>query len=82
MEIHLNGRNQTATNIDLRHKDFTFYEAEEEVLLMPFFTFQVTDTHTSSSVKDIELPKGEKFKGKVTTITLVELPYMDLLVPR
>jgi hypothetical protein len=49
---------------------------------MPFFTFQVTDKHTSSEAKDIKLPDNSKFKGKVTTITLAELPYMDLLVPR
>jgi len=36
-----------ATNIDQSNGNFTFRQSEEEVLLMPMFTFQVTKIETS-----------------------------------
>jgi len=41
-EIYLNNKNGISTNIELSTGDFTYYQSEEEVLLMPMFTFQVT----------------------------------------
>jgi len=42
-EIYLNNYNNTATHIDLAKGDFSYYTANQEVLLMPMFTFQVTN---------------------------------------
>lgn len=50
---------------------------------MPFFTFQVTKIVKDVNSRRIEFPKSnENIYGKVTTITLVEVPFMDLLEPR
>ena len=38
-EIYLNNKHEMATSIELTTGDFTYYKAEEEVLLMPMFTF-------------------------------------------
>ena len=79
----MNGNNKTVTHIELTGKEFTFYEAEEEVLLMPFFSYQVTKIVKDVNARKIEFPKAnENIYGKVTTITLVEIPYTDLLEPR
>jgi hypothetical protein len=59
------------------------YKSEEEVLLLPMFTYQVTDVYTSSSKKELhykdENDKPQKYVAKVTEITLAELPYSDIL---
>jgi hypothetical protein len=38
-EIYLNNKNEMATSVDLTTGDFTYYKSEEEVLLLPMFTF-------------------------------------------
>lgn len=51
-------------------------------MLLPLFTFQVTDVE-ESKLKEITFKnadgKSEKLNAKVKTITLAELPYTDLL---
>jgi hypothetical protein len=58
---------------------FTSYTAEEEVLLLPLFTFQVTDVHVSSNKHEIKKMDGSTINAKVIDVTLAEIPYMDLL---
>lgn len=56
-KIYLNDQNVVATNIDLtNNKDasFTHFKAEEEVLLLPLFTFQVTEVYQSSGQKTVK----------------------------
>ena len=76
----------TATNIDLtsnEQSEFTLFKAEEEVLLLPLFTFQITDVYTSSKSKTVEYKDDNNqkisFSTRITEITLAELPYTDLL---
>jgi len=70
-EIFLNVKNEMATSIDLRFKDFSHLASEEEVLLMPMFTFQVTKITRPEEKKEIKISKGNTITAKVTTITLV-----------
>jgi hypothetical protein len=58
---------------------FTSYTAEEEVLLLPLFTFQVTDVYLSSTKHEIKRKDGSTFHSKVIEVTLAEIPHMDLL---
>jgi hypothetical protein len=82
----LSGQNQPSSHIELTGKDFSWYESEKEVLLAPFFTFQVVDM--TESKKDelisVTLSNGKKktFYTKITTVTLVELSYQDILKTR
>jgi hypothetical protein len=59
----------------------SWYEAEQEVLCLPMFTFQVVNV-----VQDTKLNKykanGEIVMAKLTTVTLVELPYQNMLKVR
>merc|ERR1712166_564236 len=79
MKIFLSSENSPKTNIDLIHgniipgddeSDLSFYIGEEEVLLFPYFAYQV-------------LRVEEKFlKQKNThlkTIVMIELPFQNLL---
>jgi hypothetical protein len=70
-KIHLNGLNRAATNIDIVNAkdklkaEFTLNPGHEEVLLLPLFTFQVTDITTET--KDVKLASddgGEKVNMK------------------
>ena len=74
-EIFLNNQNETATHINMLNDDFTWYQSEEEVLLMPMFTFQVTKVVKETKCRSIDIlntqKKPETFYGHVTTITLV-----------
>jgi len=84
-KIYLNDQNETATSIDLTsHADskFTYFKKEEEVLLLPLFSFQVTEVYEGSKkeIKGVDANgHEEKFIAKVTEITLAELPYTNLL---
>jgi|TARA_B110001450_G_C17381067_1_gene383742 hypothetical protein len=79
MKIFLSSENSPKTHIDLIHgntipgadeSDLSFYLGEEEVLLFPYFAYQV-------------LRVEEKFlKQKNTylkTIVMMELPFQNLL---
>lgn len=79
MKIFLTSNNNPKTHIDLIHgniiqgadeSDLSFYIGEEEVLLFPYFAYQV-------------LRIEEKFiKEKNTylkTIVMIELPFQNLL---
>ena len=80
-EIYLNNKNAISTNIELSTGDFTYYQSEEEVLLMPMFTFQVTKVTTSQDKVTIYMDRNNKnpIKAIVTTITLVQIPFLELI---
>lgn len=78
-EIYLNNKNEMATTVDLSIGDFTYYKSEEEVLLMPMFTFQVTKITKPDAKVEMSLGKHNIIKASVTTITLVQIPYLDLI---
>jgi len=63
-EIYLNNENSTATNIET-DAQWSYYPSEEEVLLFPFFSFQVVGT--STFVRDDQTI--------IKKITMMELPY-------
>ena len=60
-EIYVSGQNSPATNIDLPNS-YSFYPSQQEVLLLPFFCFQVI------SVKNYP-------KEGITFIKIVEIPH-------
>jgi hypothetical protein len=55
----LNNKNGISTNIELSTGDFTYYQSEEEVLLMPMFTFQVTKIRNEDKIT-IYMEKNNK----------------------
>ena len=60
-KIYLSGENVPESNIDLTSggasaNDWTFYPAEKEINLLPFFTFQVADV-TESDVQTVKVGK-------------------------
>jgi hypothetical protein len=62
----------------LKGDGFTHYTVEEEILLSPFFTFQVVDVEISKSKRACKFEIEGIMKeviSKVTVITLVEIPY-------
>lgn len=67
-EIYLNNENSTATNIET-DAQWSYYPSEEEVLLFPFFAFQVIG-NTKITRDDNTI---------VRKITMMELPYQDIL---
>lgn len=54
-KIYLSSSNSAATNVDCVHDGFTTHQAEEEVLLLPNFCFQVTDIHTSTTKHKVHM---------------------------
>lgn len=78
-EIYLSGQNEMATHVDIREGNFTYYQSEEEVLLMPMFTFQVTKVEKSREKVQVTINKDNKFWALVTTVTLAEIPYLSLI---
>jgi len=48
-KIYLSSSNSAATNVDCAHDGFATHQAEEEVLLLPNFCFQVSDIYTSTT---------------------------------
>jgi hypothetical protein len=58
-EIYLSNSNTTATNVDLANGDFTYFSAEEEVLLLPNFCFQVTDIHRDSKATEVKMRRDD-----------------------
>ena len=68
-----------ATNVDIVKGNFTYYQSEEEVLLMPMFTFQVTKIEKTLEKVSVTIDKNNKFKAFVTTVTLAEIPYLNLI---
>ena len=69
--IFLNGLNNPKSYIDCCTKDLSFYE-EYEVLLLPFFQFQVMNIEDCT----------HEYKGVTKTwkmVTLVEMPFQDNL---
>lgn len=71
----MNNENSTATHLDLAKGNFSLYTATEEVLLMPMFTFQVTNQRTIKDFNVGNVKNNEKFKAEATVYTLVELPF-------
>ena len=53
--------------------DWTYYPAEKEVNLLPFFTFQVADV-TETDIMDVPFTNGG-VRAQVMTITVVEVPF-------
>jgi hypothetical protein len=77
-KIYLSGANQPAQHIELKEKEFTHYLAEEEILLSPFFTYQVVNVEISKSKKRCKFKvegNNKEVLSKITMITLVEVPY-------
>jgi len=60
-----------ATSVDLSFRDFSHFGKEEEVLLMPMFTFQVTKITKPDEVTEVKISKSSTIRANVTTITLV-----------
>jgi len=59
----------------------SYYSFEKEVLCLPMFTFQVVKVVQDS--KEIEYTADQKkVMAKLTTVTLVEVPYQDMLKVR
>ena len=67
-EIYLSGSNTPCTNIELP-RSWSFYPSEQEVLLLPFFCFQVLSV---TYHKDTN----------TTIIKVIEIPYQNLLAIR
>ena len=53
---------------------FSFFPGEKEVLCLPMFTFQVTQVIQDTVPKEYIMQYG-KCTGKLTTVTLVEIPF-------
>ena len=79
MKIYLTSNNNPKTHIDLIHgniipgadeSDLSFYIGEEEVLLFPYFAYQVLR---------IEEKYIKEKKTYVKTIVMIELPFQNLL---
>jgi hypothetical protein len=66
-EIYISTISKPCTALDLP-KDWSFYPKEEEVLLMPFFCFQV-----------VSIKKRTEGPFPITLITLLEIPYQNFL---
>ena len=66
-EIYLTDKNDPQTNIEIP-ADWSFKPKEKEVILLPFFAFQVVYISTVN----------EDF-SKLTKITLVEIPFQNCL---
>lgn len=84
-KIYLSGNNEPSPHIELTGDAFTHYPKEEEVLLGPFTTFQVVEVteQKRKSTQNIKTDKGpENIAAKVTTVTLVEVPYQHFLKKR
>lgn len=84
-KIYLSSYNSPTSHIDLEKGSFTHYNVHEEVLLAPFFLFQVADIQIDKRQKKLNINVGngkQTVFGKVTTITLVELPYQNILKTR
>jgi hypothetical protein len=82
----LSGKNDPSQHIQLTKNEFTHYDAQEEVLLSPFFTFQVVevteDRYRNEKMLKKEDGTDETIKCKTTTVTLVEIPYQHSLRKR
>jgi hypothetical protein len=70
----------------LQGSDFTWNQRENEVLLSPFFTFQVVEVNVGNEqIKNkITLTNGtvKTIFYKLTVITLVEVSYQNMLKTR
>ena len=62
--IFVSSQNSPLSNIEIPDGDWTYYPSEQEVLLFPFFAYQVLKA---------------KVEDGVTEVTLVELPFQNLL---
>ena len=85
-KIYVTNNNHPSSNIDLSSNstnpsEWTFYPAEKEVNLLPFFTFQVADI-TQSERRKVELPNKKYVMTKITQVTLVEIPYQNFIENR
>ena len=94
-KIYLSGQNEVATNIDMNgyfsETPFEKYETtgdymnstehtyNNEVLLLPMFTFQVAKVFKTVTKKNIRLDKINTVRSFITTITLAEIPYFHQL---
>ena len=79
MEIYLNNKNTTATHLDMAKGDFSHYTANKEVMLMPMFTFQVTNSRKVPNFKVGNVKQNEAFEAEATIMTLVEVPFQNLI---
>jgi hypothetical protein len=59
----------------------SWYTFEKEVLCLPMFTFQVVKVVQDSNEKEY-VADNIKVQAKLTTVTLVEVPYQDMLKVR
>ena len=76
-KIFLANKDKPATNIDLAvgdKADWVFYESEEEVILFPFFQFQVMSKVVYKNVCE----HGFECLKEVIQITLMEIPFQNL----
>lgn len=85
-KIYLSKKNEPVTHVDLANgenpTDFSFYPSEEEVLLLPYFCFQVIEIITRNEGKDPKKYKGKEYDKMVTEIVLMEIPFQDLLATK
>jgi hypothetical protein len=71
------------SNIELSGKDFSFYPSEQEVLLLPFFTFRVIDiVETKEKPCECKPVTDKIVNAKVTVVTVMEVPYQNTLNQR
>jgi hypothetical protein len=54
-KIYASSQNTPLTNIEIPNDDWTFYPSEQEVVLFPFFAYQVLETTMKEGVKQITL---------------------------
>ena len=82
-KVYLANKDSPGTNIDLsaatdrfnsKWSDWVFFETEEEVLLLPFFQYQVMSQVKYENIRD---PRSEVLK-EVILITLMEIPFQNL----
>ena len=66
-KIYLSSTNNPPSNIEIPDDKWTYYTSEQEVFLFPFFAYQVVETTR---------------KNNITEVTLLELPFQNLLLPR
>ena len=71
-EIYLCSQNDPITHVDLSNPDWSFSTQEEEIMLLPYFKFQVV------SKKKVF---NDEFNKDCVVITIAELPYQNVLSP-
>lgn len=80
-KIHLNNSNKPLNHIDLKGEGWSIIDAQDQVLLLPFFMFQVIDVDEQVTPNHVHF-EDSIIAEKIIQITLIELPFQNQLQPR